>query len=37
MPVKAVLRNVQKSAEGIKREGNQEGIKMSLFNKAFKH
>jgi len=27
MPVKAVLRNIQKSKEGIKRKGNQEWIK----------
>ena len=32
MPVKAVLLNVQKSKEGIKRKGNQEGIKRRLFN-----
>jgi hypothetical protein len=37
MHMKAVLRNVQKSEEGIKRKGNQEGIKISLFNKTCKY
>jgi hypothetical protein len=37
MPVKAALRNIQNSKEGIKLKGNRKGNKGRLFNKSAKY